>query len=639
VVHPAARHAKGVLAGSIHALRSLPLLAILAFVGCRAHAPRPERPQNLVLILVDTLRQDHLKAYGYARETAPTFTRLAREGALARGVSPTSWTKPAVASLLSGTHPLRHRAVGQHEVLPERVETLAERLKQHGYTTLGVSASGWICKQTGFGQGFDTLEWMGDHGQGQFCHADKLNDELLPRLASLRAPFFLYVHYLDPHAPYDADRAWDGSRLPASTAARVPLNALDLHGEIVYERPPELMADVLDLYDAGIRRADDGVSQLLARLEALGLMDATLTVVVSDHGEELQEHGRVGHGQTLYDEVIRVPLVFAGPGIPAGTRLGATSVMDVMPTALDLLGIPRAARDAFDGVSVANALRAGGQAAEADRDFLLHLDLPTTRAIGLLRGRYKAILARPYQKELFDLQQDPQERASLLAGSDPRPSVWGTLASRLADAYNAQAAHTPPDSGDARVDPDAVERLANLGYVQLFKSPNSTTGLPARLRNADAVAGGLLGWEDVSQFRACVDTTDAAGEQQLLDGWFDAQDGGRFTAAEATLMLRVPAGEARLKLRGSGRGRQGVGLRVLVDDRAVSDVVLPPADFEIESALGRVAAGPLLVRLRATPTFFLPRPATKPNAPVIPPDHRPRGVFLRRVCVVDKNDP
>ena len=486
----------------------LGLAAAVAGPGCaRKREPVPLR--NLVLIVIDTLRQDHLRAYGYSRETGPTFTRLASEGVLWDGVSPTSWTKPAVASILTGLHPLRHQTFANADVLPDGASTLAERLRSRGYTTLGITANGWLSRRAGFAQGFGAYySMLDDLHHGPFSTADEVNAELLPRLKGLSAPFFLFVHYLDPHAPYDPDRDHAGRPLAARLAARKGgIGILELRMNDVLRRPPQLLEDATDLYDGEIRRADDAIGGLLRELRRLGFAAGTLTVVTSDHGEEMQEHGRMGHGQTLYEEVVRVPLLLHAPGVlPAGARFPTASLLDVTPTILDLLSVPPGSVQ-MDGISLAAGMRAAARsstppAAEGTaRELLLHLDLEGGEQAAVLQGGcalalrvdpLKLVLSQePRSKELFDYRADPREQFNRLAGSPPDREME-RMAERLAAQYNALMAHPLVRGTD--LEPGKQEAMAALGYLGAGAAGAAGRRIPPRIQPADPAPDGSLGW-------------------------------------------------------------------------------------------------------------------------------------------------
>jgi arylsulfatase A-like enzyme len=482
--------------------RWLGLAAAMAVLSCSGPTPRAPL-RNVVLIVVDTLRQDHLGAYGYPRETAPTFTRLAAEGVIWDGVSPTSWTKPAVASLLTGLHPVRHQTFGDKDALPGAARTLAERLGERGYDTFGITANGWLSRGAGFAQGFGTYySMLDDLNGGAFASAEQLNAQLFPRLRKLVRPFFLYVQYLDPHAPYDPVRDYRGASLRGPLAERKRgVTIQELRMTEVLQRPRAQLQDATDLYDGEIRRVDDGIRALLGELRRLGLAEGTLLIVTSDHGEEMEEHGRMGHGQTLYEEVVRVPLLFHAPGVlPAGARLGNASLLDVVPTVLELLSAPAAAEE-LDGVSLAALMKgappharspidAGGR----ERELLLQLDLDKAGCALALRGpRLKLVLSQLLRgKQLFDYRADPREQASRFRGGQEAATL-AAMAERLSARYNADAARSLPR---ARIDNagERLEAMAALGYIGAGSGAEERC-IPRHVLPADAAPDGSPGWD------------------------------------------------------------------------------------------------------------------------------------------------
>jgi arylsulfatase A-like enzyme len=213
----------------------------------------------------------------------------------------------------------------------------------------------------------------------------------------------------------------------------------------------------------------------------------------------MQEHGRMGHGQTLYEEVVRVPLVFHGPGnLPAGLRPGTASLLDVAPTILELVS-EAVAPGELDGVSQAGRMKPAGASAPsapppaAERELLLHLDLDIGGHALALRGeRLKLVLAqKPFRKELFDHRQDPREQSSRLAAEAGAGSM-PALAERLADRYNELSGRALPRA--TNVAPEKLEAMAALGYVGAGRSVSIRRVIPDRIRPADAQSGGSLGW-------------------------------------------------------------------------------------------------------------------------------------------------
>jgi arylsulfatase A-like enzyme len=612
------------------------LLVAVPSGGCRGgaapgsrsspSAARPASPRNLVLIVIDTLRRDHLPFYGYARDTAPTLSRLAEAGCLWDGISPTSWTKPAVASLVSGLHPLRHQTLADDDRLPKGVRTLAERLHERGYRTLGITANGFVGPKFGFERGFDEYLSLADMGKGRFAPAAAVNEEILPKLGSLKPPFFVYVHYLDPHAPYEALSPRDAWALLGHTSRRTEMSVLELEMDSFMERPAALLRDARDLYDGEILRTDRAIGELLDRLRSLSLLNSTLTVVTSDHGEEFQEHGRIGHGQSLHEEVVRVPVLFHAPGtIVAGRHLGTASLLDVLPTALSLLGMG-VRPDDLDGLDLSASMTSGERPVEGGREMLLHLDFRGGHYLALRTDAEKLILGRgPYRKQVFDLRADPGETVNLL-DREPPPS-FRNLAEHVVAEHNRLASRAFP----VELDQDREgtrEALAALGY--LGTGQRDAREIPSRIHAPEARSGGLLGWEDPGRFRPCVDTTDRDREDQLLLGWYPPEAEGRWTWPAATLALTFPARPpARaVRLRGKAPGSEPARIRLSLDDRPVADLKVGPGPFEIlASGAETLPPGPRLLRIERDPGFRLP-PKMGQTA------RREVGLFLSAVCVV-----
>lgn len=587
-------------------------LGLGGLAGCA-----PAEPDNVVLVVIDTLRRDHLPTYGYRRQTAPFLDRLAREGAALDGVSPTSWTKPATASLLTGLHPLSHQAIGRLDALPEEAETLAERLKGEGYRTLGISANGWISGEFGFHQGFDELLLLDTEG------AEVVNRKLFPRLEKLAPPYFLYVHYIDPHAPYDPRTAWDGGALPEALRAQGPVSVESLDPFTVRRRPAEYMARVHDLYDGEIRGADRALEGLVGELERRGLMKNTILVVTSDHGEELEDHGQMSHGLSLYEEVVRVPLVIHAPHrIAAGLRGGLASLVDVVPTLTEILGL--SGGEDLDGVSLAGRLLRGETAAETERPFLLHLDHMDGVGLALTRGSDKLVLGKlPYRKEVYDLATDPAERRNLLGRS--AQGKLEALASQLADQYNGYTRdkltrHT------AEVGAETQKNLAALGYVAAGRSGDPRR-LPVRIAPADRLPEGLLGWEGAESLPSCALLSGRDAERHLIRGWHHGESSGRWSKPRGLLVLGIPDGKGTaLVLQGVNHRPDAPHLRVAVNGRTVLEASVSPGPFRLVVKAGGLPADhPARVEIVTDPEFVPGRPGGG--------DQRSLGLFLSSVCL------
>ena len=449
-------------------------LGCLALLVAPALACSRERPPNVLLISIDDLRPDRLGAYGYARDTSPAIDSLARRGTVFENAfSAAPWTLPSHMSMMTSLYPSEHGInptptlrpeVRTLPVLPDRFVTLAERLREGGYTTAAFTNGTYVEGRLGFRQGFDRyLEVRPLHA------VPLLQREVLGWLrAEPRRPFFVFLHAFEVHQPFappEASIRELGEEPPALRSFGLLEQGLVRRGE--QEVTPHLLATVGLLYDAGIRYTDGLIAAVVAELEARGELDRTLIVLTSDHGEEFYEHGSFGHGPTLYDEVLRVPFVWSGPGVARGRRLGApASLLDIMPTILDLLGFPLEGQ--HSGVSVAPLLDPAADPAalrEAGAPRVLYAE---TRSFGghriaARRGSHKAILdLASGSLELYDLLPDPAETRDL---SETMPSVARELRALLEAYRDARPAEAAPAEVLA-IDDETRSQLRALGYEE-----------------------------------------------------------------------------------------------------------------------------------------------------------------------------
>jgi len=394
--------------------RVLAGLVVLVGASLALHLRRqPDVPPHVLVYLIDTLRADHLGCYGYERDTSPRLDALAEEGVLfRRAQAQSSWTKPSVASLFTGLLPTRHGAVDRAHSLPEDVTTLAELLAARGYTTAAFLSNPNVLPVFGFGQGFDHV--VDIESEARSATAADVHAALLAFLEDPPAgPLFLYVHTRDPHDPYDAPAPFGESFLPADPATR---------------SPAELE---VDRYDGEIAYADHELGKLVDRLHADGLFDASLFVLLSDHGEEFGEHGGTLHGRTLFEEQLHVPLLLRFPGGRFGGRApeDPVRVVDLLPTIAELVGAEPPA--GIDGRSFLALATGSGPAPDPVLFAELSHDGNVVRS--LTDGRYKLIERRLPRASggtaLYDLAGDPGETVDL-ARADPERTA--ELSERLA---------------------------------------------------------------------------------------------------------------------------------------------------------------------------------------------------------------
>jgi arylsulfatase len=313
---------------------------------------------NIVLVLIDTLRADHLGTYGYARETSPNIDALARRAVVFRNViAQSTWTKPGTASLMTGLFPKNHGANTQADRLSDDHLLLSQYLRRGGYRTHAFLANGNAGASFNFDRGYDTYDFFPEDPEriGAQTRSDRMNERILPFVRQLDRDdkFFLYVHYVDPHVPYDP-----GERFFSKS------NTIEFDktffNEMQFKRllgSPEERADLLrqavDEYDDEVRFNDASFGALLSALEGRGFLEDTVVVVVSDHGEELLERDSFGHTNAPYEDQVRVPLIVYVPGVGHREVVEPVGQVDLVPSLLSLVGLERPT--GIDGVDVFRA--------------------------------------------------------------------------------------------------------------------------------------------------------------------------------------------------------------------------------------------------------------------------------------------
>ena len=420
--------------------------------GCR----RAAVPGNVLVFLGDTVRRDAVGVYGAGPNATPAIDALARSGVRfddARAQS--SWTLPSVASLFTSRwcHEVTDWA-DMPQRLPDEAVTIAELFAAKGYATAGFSANVLVNRDDGFAQGFQTF-WAPPTEASMWTDALTTADQAVGWLRrNQRRPFFAYVHFVDPHSPYCPP-----DKRPKDPNAPIPGDAsLSFYGR----RPlPDAatLAEWRGLYAEEVALVDRGVARVLAALDP-EVRRRTTVAFVSDHGEEFLEHGFLGHGWSLYDELLRVPFVLAGPDVPAGRVVREpVGLIDLLPTLVARSGL--AAGDAaasFRGIDLSPAF--AGRPLPRDRTFLAETYHFAPLRLAVIRGTRKAVFfnkgpgesppvtdhlfgeervrALLPREALFDLARDPGERAnlagerqSLPALAEAREVVWRSLRDAL----------------------------------------------------------------------------------------------------------------------------------------------------------------------------------------------------------------
>ncbi len=412
-------------------------------------AARPAARRNVILISIDTLRADRLGVYGSYRPTTPAIDAFAGESALfAEAWSVWPETSGSHMSLFTSRYPSEHGVTSFIATPPASITLLAEHLRDAGYLTRAFTEDGGVWANAGFARGFSAYgERRSTTGVYAGEAAATFGDATRWVEAHRDRTFFLFVHTYQVHAPYTPPRSHK-------------LLFLDIPG-----REGVGFATNALLYDQETRFTDDQVGPFLAAVERLGLGDRTIIVLLADHGEEFGEHGGMGHGRTLYREVLQVPLLVWAPGLVAAGRIATpVSLLDVAPTLLDLLGLPP--DKSYDGASLAAALRGGTPASqpprrpifgEIDRDDLIKHD--HVRAVSVRLGGRTAIANLVDGTTRCYAADDPHEQ-------HPREDC-GALAALLAPRREAlMRRHPGAVATPGAVDPRTIEKMRALGYVE-----------------------------------------------------------------------------------------------------------------------------------------------------------------------------
>lgn len=446
-------------------------LVLLAAAGCEKSSARPD----VLLVTIDTLRSDHCSTYGYPVPTTPVLSALATRGVMyRRAYSESSTTAPSHAVLMTGRH---FRSLGvdaNGKTIPEEAVTLAEAFKEEGYATAAFVSSFPLMTRFGFAQGFDVFDdsfemkeaSIGRRKDGGKPH-DRLAEATVARLQRWfekredSRPLFLWVHFVDPHAPYKAPEPFDATWPRGTSGTR-------------------------QRYDAEVRYADKNLGVLLELFARHTPAREELVVVTSDHGEGLGDHGWLSHGLNLYEEAVRVPLVASWPGhLPSGrVEEAPVGIVDIAPGILTALGLET--KTFADGRPLFAAPEPQRSVFLERRKYVSGKEMghvvsgPMTAVV---QGESKLIVA-PDEKlrELYDLQADPREARNLLGAGEkpakrsatpPPPPLTGEQKARAEEKARRQdqvladweAAFPPAAQDDEPLDKETRKALRALGYV------------------------------------------------------------------------------------------------------------------------------------------------------------------------------
>ena len=428
----------------------------------------------IILVSLDTMRGDRLGAAGYPKPVTPHLDSLASEGVMFEQATSTApWTLPSHASIFTSLLPFNHGSTRETRPLRPSLSTLAERLRNAGYRTAAFTGGAYVSSGFGFGQGFEIYE---DHDEGKELGGRKIAAAALAWVRSVQdQPFFVFVHTYEIHFPYTHTKFVDESFISQGLK---PMDVEELAAVYSGKKvlPPEYRRFESELYDGGVASADTVMGGMLEQMDKEGILDRAILVVLSDHGDDLWDHDDFwspGHGHSVYQELLHVPLIIRAPGlVAAGGRIRTpVSLLDVLPTLLAFEGIPGEPED--QGRSLAPYLSRGSEPASvpmnaeateygpdrfARRDGNLKVII-TPKPEDVRAG--VTVHLRPL--EVFDLLSDPGEKHDLSAAPPPEASATiEELWKRIERVWRrgSGADHNGP------IPKELQERLRSLGYVR-----------------------------------------------------------------------------------------------------------------------------------------------------------------------------
>jgi len=450
-------------------------------------------PPNIVIIVMDTARQDRLSCYGYARETSPRLSELAETSTVFdRAYSTSSWTNPAHASLFTGLYPTTHGVTQEHWRMNRDLVTLAEVLSEHGYETVGIIENGMLSSEHGFQQGFSTyhltsrIQKMLDRAEfdGRSEGGNYATDLFLESLGGMgrERPFFIFVNLIAPHQPYDSSKQFMHKFVTDREISLVG-NMWPEYYLGQKEFTPAELRHLNELYDAELLFTDHLVGKMMDGLRSLGHWDDTVFIVTSDHGENIGDHGHMDHVFSLYETTVKIPLIIHNP---PRFRQGSVdrrpvTLADIFPTVLDVAGV-ESSKYPCQGLSLLSGrlpedrailseyywpVQALGRYSAEERTSS-RLDARKRRIRSITVGSRKLVWGGDGKHELFDLDRDPGELVNLLDREDGAHTLQ-EMEQRLAQILSrleSERTVVPVSVRTEELDEDTREALRSLGYLQ-----------------------------------------------------------------------------------------------------------------------------------------------------------------------------
>lgn len=426
----------------------------------------PSGACNIIVYVVDALRADRLGCYGYKKPTSPHIDEFAKESIIyQRAHAPATWTRPSIASLFTGQDSPIPGGVGREDILRSDIPTLAETLKKAGYHTAGYVSNGNIAPELGFGRGFDEYIYFPEKPELAeiYPSSRELLDQALPKLEKVQEPFFAYIHTIDPHAPYTPPKEYAQRFIPPG-ATPTP-GTMDTFKKFIWRNPEATDSQVAylsGLYDGEVAAADDGFGYFLDWLKKRLYEHRTVVIFTSDHGEEFYDHHGLGHGGTLYEELLHVPLIIHFPAQSdiKGPSPFHVSLSDLMPSILDHLGIRRLSvldrNNILFAYGTPRPIYSYERLDKVEKESVIIQPFKLIHNINKTNQWGETVL----EYELYNLETDPGEHNSLL---NEKPITFQVLLHTLNELHQknfSQTGHAAPSA----IPPDLKKRLQALGY-------------------------------------------------------------------------------------------------------------------------------------------------------------------------------
>ncbi len=433
--------------------------------------------RNVILIIIDTLRADHLGCYGYERQITPNLDELAHDGVrFTSCFSQAPWTIPSIMSIMTSLYPTVSGVMDNRGRLDPMRQTLAESFRDGGYATAGIVSHTFVDHRFGFGDGFETFE------DERVIHrpAGEVTETAISMIENIKDNgFFFFIHYFDPHFPYEPPAPYDTLATAAGEKSPTTWKEMKRFARVSNPLPEKELERSIALYDGEIAYTDAMIGRLIDYLKTSGIYDETVIALAADHGEEFKDHGSMGHTRTLYDELIHVPLIIKLPGsVRSGTVVSSqVRSIDIAPTLLGLGNIR--APSEFIGVDLSPFWSDSGIVMDlpAFSETSRHAVLRSIRRSGykyiqdIHRSFYHIAPGEPSRSsggELYDLKADPGERDNLGGTGSPIRAELREELFRLNHTNELERKWIPKKGGAQEVtyDQETLDRLKTLGYVQ-----------------------------------------------------------------------------------------------------------------------------------------------------------------------------